>query len=68
MMPLVRASGTGKVSSTVNANATGVIGTTVAPIKNIVINSIAGFLNGSDKKWTPFVNIDKKHINCTIFL
>jgi hypothetical protein len=68
MMPLVRASGHGKVSSTVKAKATGVIGTTVAPIKNIVINSTAGLLKGSEKKWRPFVNIDKRHINWTIFL
>ena len=68
MRPFVRASGTGKVSSTVNANATGVMGTTVPPIRNIVINSTIGFYNGREKKCIPFVNIDKKQINCTIFL
>ena len=35
MIPLVRISGTGKVSSTVKANITGVVGTTEIPIKSI---------------------------------
>lgn len=48
--PLVRASGTGKVSSTVKVNATGLIGITVAPIKNIVTISTAGILEGNEKK------------------
>lgn len=45
-IPLVSASGTGKVSSTVKANATGVMGTTVAPIMNIEKYSTKTFFKG----------------------
>ncbi len=50
IIPLVKASGTGKVSSTVNAYATGDIGITKKPIANIVIDSNIEFTVGKDMK------------------
>jgi len=49
-MPFDNASGTGKVSSTVKAKATGVIGTAKMPMSIMRINSSGKILEGKVKK------------------
>ncbi len=65
---MVRASGTGKVNSTVKERATGVIGTKKAPNINIVKPSKTALLDGNDRKCKELVKIESPQMEITIFL